>query len=169
MGLHEHMVAPEPAENAKGSRRKKQPQPVADCKVPNRVTSALGKGMGYAWFGYTPGFFLAYRINEHVKDLGRGDEVLRRAPLDSLSESDLVEACDARAIDVDGGQGSPQALRKSLAEWLELTEAAPRDLEPGVVFLPDRARLLGLGLNFLDTAREGRRAELSRKAFAKTW
>lgn len=169
MGLHEYMVAPVPADNGKGGRRKKPLEPVPESKIPGRVTSALGKGMGFGWFGFTPGLYLRYRINEHVKDLGKGDEVLRRVSLDSLSEPDLLEACDARAIDVEGGKSSPRALRKSLAEWLELTEAAPRDLEEGVVFLPDRARLFGLGLNFLDTAREGRRAELSRKAFAKTW
>lgn len=169
--LQEYMVAPAAASEDTKSK-KKQKLPSAGSGVPNVAIKALGKGMGLAgWRGIAPGFYVQYRLNEHMKELGKGDDILRRVPLDSLSDSDLQDACDARAIDVDGGLGDAQALRNSLAEWLELTSAdvAARSVGPGTVFLPERARLLGLALNFLENTREGKRSELERKALLSTW
>ncbi|CAM9967059.1 unnamed protein product [Ascophyllum nodosum] len=159
----------------KSSKSKKEKLPKACEGLPDPAAKALGKGMGLAgWRGIAPAFYARFMLNEYVKGLGKGDEVLRRRPLDSLSDSDLREACNARAIDIGDGErgGNAQALRTSLAEWLELTSAegvAARRAGPGMVFLPDRARLLGLGLNFLENTRTGQRAELARKAVLRSW
>lgn len=182
--LQDRMVTPAPPaleedENSsdKKKRQQKQKLPKACAGLPSPATKALGKGMGLAgWRGIAPAFYIQYRLNDHLKELGKGDEILRRQALDSLSDSDLREACSARAIEVAGGDrggdSSAQALRSSLAEWLELTSAdgvAARRAGPEMVFLPDRARLLGLGLNFLENAREGKPGELSRKALLSSW
>lgn len=158
----------------KGTKNKNT-LPKACEGLPNPAIKALGKGMGLAgWRGIAPGFYVRYMLNDYVKELGRKDEVLRRQPLESLSDFDLREACNARAIDVaDDGRGRDMtALRNSLAEWLELTSSggvANREAGPNVVFLPDRARLLGLGLNFLENARTGQCGELQRRAMLSRW
>lgn len=173
--LQEHMVTPDPAlEVAKSDKKQKKPQklPSAGSGVPGPAIKAMGKGMGLAgWRGIAPGFYVKYRLNEHVKDLGKGDEILRRMSLDSLSNADLNEACNSRGIDVAGGSRDPKALRRALAEWLELTsaEVAARNVAPDMVFLPDRARLLGLGLNILEGSRQGESGLLSRKALLNSW
>lgn len=157
---------------AEPGAKKKQKLPSAGSGLPGPAIKALGKGMGLAgWRGFAPGFYVKFRLNEHVKDLGKADSILRRVSVDSLSDSDLMEACNARAIDVEGGFGDPRVLRDCLREWLELTSAdvAGRSVGPDQVFLPDRARLLGLGLNFLEHTRQGQEAELSRKALLNTW
>lgn len=158
----------------KGAKNKNT-LPKACEGLPNPAIKALGKGMGLAgWRGIAPGFYVRYMLNDYVKELGRKDEVLMRQPLESLSDSDLREACNARAIDVaDDGRGrDTTVLRNSLAEWLELTSTggvANREAGSNVVFLPDRARLLGLGLNFLENARTGQRGELQRRAMLSRW
>lgn len=173
--LQKHMVTPDPVlELAKIDNKKKKPQklPSAGSGVPGPAIKALGRGMGLAgWRGIAPGFYVKYRLNEHVKDLGKGDAILRRSALDSLSDADLKEACNSRAIDVAGGSRDPKALRRALAEWLELTsaEVAARNVAPDMVFLPDRARLLGLGLNILESSRQGESGVLSRKALLNSW
>ncbi|CAM9703878.1 unnamed protein product [Ectocarpus sp. 13 AM-2016] len=186
--FQEHMVVPAPAspdpENAaasnnKGTKKSKKPKPQklklppASKGVPNTYIKALGKGTGLSgWWHISPGFYVRYCLSERLRDLGRMDDVLRTVSLESLSDSDLREACDARAINVGnrlGGDREPRDLRKLLGEWLDLTSpevAAGSKLGPDTVFLPDRARLLGLGLNCLESARQGRTAELPRKALA---
>lgn len=158
---------------SKKTKPQKLKLPPASKGVPNAAIKALGKGTGLSgWWHISPAFYVRYCLSERLRDLGRMDDVLRTVPLESLSDSDLREACDARAIDVGnrlGGDREPKDLRKSLGEWLELTSpevAAGSKLGPDTVFLPDRARLLGLGLNCLESARQGRAAELPRKALA---
>lgn len=176
------MVVPAPApptdaEAATSNKRKKKqkPQklklPPPTSGVPGAAIKALGKGTGLSgWWHIAPNFYVRYCLSERLKDLARMDEVLRGVSLDSLNDRDLREACNARAINVGdqwGGDSDPQELRKSLGEWLELTSeevAAGSKLGSDTVFLPDRARLLGLGLNCLESSRKGRTAELSRKA-----
>ena len=53
----------------------------------------------------------------------------------------------------------------------ELTsaEVAARNIAPDMVFLPDRARLFGLGLNILEGARQGESGLLSRRALLNSW
>lgn len=162
------MVSTPLAPEGEKKKKKNETLPRASRDVPAPVVKALGKGLGLAgWRGLAPGFYIEYRLNEHLKVLGKGDEVLRRQSLDYLTEAELKEACNARAIDVKGVEGrDASSLRKSLAEWLHLTstDVAARKDWPEMVFLPDRARLVGLGLNFLDSVREGGGAELQRKA-----
>lgn len=177
------MVVPAPAspteeEAAKANKKNKKKQrhqkfrlPPPTSGVPGAVIKALGKGTGLSgWWHISPNFYVRYCLSERLKELAKADEVLRRVSLDSLNERDLREACNARAINVGdqwGGENDPQELRGSLGEWLELTSeevAAGSKLGPDTVFLPDRARLLGLGLNCLESSRKGRTAELARKA-----
>ncbi|CAM9649574.1 unnamed protein product [Pylaiella littoralis] len=183
--FQEHMVVPVPPvplpEKASKKRGKKQKQeklklPPAARGVPNAAIKALGKGTGLSgWWHVSPGFYVRYCLSERLKDLGRADDVLRTVSLESLDDRDLREACNARAIDVGnrlGGDSDSNELRRSLGEWLELTSpevAAGKELGPDMVFLPDRARLLGLGLNCLESSRQGRAAELSRKVLLSSW
>lgn len=178
--FQEHMVVPAPAppteeEAAKANKRNKKQQklrlPPPTSGVPGAAIKALGKGTGLSgWWHISPNFYVRYCLSERLKELAKADEVLRRVSLDSLNERDLREACNARAINVGnlwGGDSDSQELRRSLGEWLELTSeevAAGSKLGPDTVFVPDRARLLGLGLNCLESSRKGRTAELSRKA-----
>lgn len=184
------MVVPAPAPpnaeeeakttNNKKKQKQKKPQPLKLPKpsqgVPGEAIKAIGKGTGLSgWWHVAPAFYVRFCLSERLRDLGKMDDVLRKVPLDSLSERDLREACNARAIDVGnrlGGDNDPEDLRRSLGEWLELTSAevaAGSKLGPDTVFLPDRARLLGLGLNCLESSRRGRTAELSRKALLRSW
>ncbi|CAB1121441.1 unnamed protein product [Ectocarpus sp. CCAP 1310/34] len=94
-------------------------------QVPNAYIEALGKGTGLSgWCHISPGFYVRYCLSERLRDLGRMIEILRTVSLESLSDSDLREACDARAINVGnrlGGDREPQDLRKPLGGWLDLT------------------------------------------------
>ncbi|CAM9338992.1 unnamed protein product [Hapterophycus canaliculatus] len=185
--FQQHMVIPiptppTPEAGAKSGKSKKENKPQKlklppACKgVPGVAIKALGKGTGLSgWWHVAPGFYVRYCLHERLRDLGKMDDVLRSVSLESLNEKDLKEACNARAIDVGnrlGGDSDPQELRRSLGEWLELTSAevaAGSKLGPDTAFLPDRARLLGLGLNCVESSRRGRTAELSRKALLKSW
>lgn len=170
--------SPETATKKRGKKQKQQKLklPPAAQGIPNVAIKALGKGTGLSgWWHISPGFYVRYCLSERLKDLGRADDVLRTVSLESLNERDLREACNARAINVGdrlGGETDSKDLRRSLGEWLELTSpevAAGEELGPDTVFLPDRARLLGLGLNCLESARQGRTAELSKKALLTSW
>lgn len=165
--------SPDTTTKKKGKKQKQQKLklPPAAQGIPNAAIKALGKGTGLSgWWHIAPGFYVRYCLSERLKDLGRADDVLRTVSLKSLNERDLREACNARAINVGNrleGETNSEELRRSLGEWLELTSsevAAGKELGPDTVFLPDRARLLGLGINCLESARQGRTAELSRKA-----
>lgn len=173
---------PPPEANAKAGKGKKEKKPQKlklppACKeIPGMAIKALGKGTGLSgWWHVAPAFYVRYCLHERLRDLGKMDDVLRSVSLESLSEKDLKEACSARAIDVGNrldGDSDPQELRRSLGEWLELTSAevaAGSKLGPDMVFLPDRARLLGLGLNCVESSRRGKTAELSRTALLNSW
>lgn len=173
-------ATPTPEKSAKKKSKKQKPQklklPPAASGIPNAAIKALGKGTGLSgWWHISPGFYVRYCLSERLRDLGKMDDVLRKVSLESLSDKDLREACNARAINVGnrlGGDNDSQQLRRSLGEWLELTSpevAAGNKLGPNTVFLPDRARLLGLGVNCLESSRQGRTAELSRKALLSSW
>lgn len=156
------MVAPEPQSKKEA---KKAALRVA-LGIPAPVVKGIGKGMGMA-FPFAPAFYIRPKLRQYVKELGEADEVLKKQALDTLSESELHEACNARGMEVAGR--SAGELKKGLAEWLKLT-SGPIDggsgAREGMVFVPERARILALGLNFLETVREGRQAELSRKALS---
>eukprot|EP00903_Cladosiphon_okamuranus_P011947 g11221.t1 len=136
--FQEHMVVPAPAppsaeEDPKTSKKnkKQKPQPLKLPKpsqgVPGAAIKAIGKGTGLSgWWHVAPTFYVRFCLSERLRELGKMDDVLRKVPLESLSERDLREACDARAIDVGsrlGGDNDPEDLRRSLGEWLELTSA----------------------------------------------
>lgn len=155
--LHDHLVDLEPPTK----REKKEALRRVASDLPAPAVKGLAEGMGTG-FLFAPVFYLRLKLRGHVKELGEADAILRQHPLNTLSEAELQEACNARGIDVIGSdQGK---LRDSLGEWLVLTSIPSRELAPGTMFLPDRARLLGLGLNYVDTLRTGKSAELPRKA-----
>lgn len=172
--------APPAAEEEAKKKKKQKPQqlklPKASQGVPGAAIKAIGKGTGLSgWWHIAPAFYVRFCLSERLRDLGKMDDVLRTVSLESLSDRDLRQACDARAINVGNrleGDSDPEDLRRSLGEWLELTSAevaAGSKLGPDTVFLPDRARLLGLGLNCLESSRQGKTAELSRKALLGSW
>lgn len=155
--LHDGMVVEAP--QTKNQEKKAAREVAGD--LPVQAVKGLAKGSGTD-FPFAPAFFLRMKLRGLVKELGEADDVLRRHPLTTLSEEEVCEACNLRGMDVTGRD--QKKLRNALDEWLRLTSAPSRELSAGTVFLPDRARLLGLGLNYLDTVRSGRHAELSRKA-----
>lgn len=160
---------PETEQEAKKARNKV----VADMPAP--LAKVLGDGMRMG-FPFAPAWFIRPQLREYAKQLDEADSILMRQPLDTLSESDLLDACSARGMEVVGR--SAKDLRNGLKEWLELTSEPLRGtgqgqgqepgqqglLGDGMVFVPERAKLLGLGANFLELVREGKQAELSRIA-----
>eukprot|EP00752_Nemacystus_decipiens_P006829 g6131.t1 len=138
--FQEHMVVPAPIADPpiadegvkrKNKRKKQKPRqlklPSASQGVPGAVIKAIGKGTGLSgWWHISPAFYVRFCLSERLRDLGKMDDVLRTVSLESLSDRDLKEACNARAIDVGNrldGDNDPEDLRRSLGEWLELTSA----------------------------------------------
>ncbi|CAM9447420.1 unnamed protein product, partial [Choristocarpus tenellus] len=139
--------------------------------IPAPIIKCLGKCLGLG-LPIAPAFYLRGKIRKHIQDLGHADELLAEAAegkyggFDAITPYELHEACIMRGIDTAAPR---EELHRSLVEWLELTGSPPRDPESGTIFVPDRARVVALGLNIVSSVRHGHNGELSRAAVMGNW
>ncbi len=98
-----------------------------------------------------------------IDRIAEGDRVLvSGGPLSSLSEFELRDACCERAIGIQGCKKA--AMERSLERWIEIT-TPPSTLPEGTVWVPERARLIALGLSTVWSVRQSREAQCCRELF----
>ncbi len=96
-----------------------------------------------------------------IDRIAEGDCVLISGGLlSSLSENELREACCERAIGTQGCE--KEAMQRSLERWIEITTPPPT-LPEGAVWVPERSRLIALGLSTVWSIRQSREAQCCRE------
>ncbi len=96
-----------------------------------------------------------------IDRIDEGDRVLiSGGALTSLSECELREACCERAIGTQGCK--KEAMQKSLERWIEII-TPPNILPEGMVWVPERAKLIALGLSTVSSVRQSKEAKSCRE------
>ena len=65
--------------------------------------------------------FLRYKLRTHLRKLREDDYDIRREGVDSLTDSEMRAACNARGMRAPHGSGSREFMSKQLEEWIELS------------------------------------------------